>query len=245
MSTQRDTTSLRKIAEQGARTYNDETHPTAAQLIEWTARNCGHDFVIASNMQDAVLIDVCVKNLTKAGIAPEDITILFLDTGFHFPETLGMRDAIPLIYGVKVLSLEPEISVEEQDKLYGKNLFAHDPASCCNMRKVKPLERNLPRFSAWITGLRRVESPTRANAPFISYDEKFDLIKINPLVAWSDEEFQQYIDDNGIIVNPLVDDGYLSIGCAPCTNKPLPGADPRSGRWQGFNKTECGLHVQK
>jgi phosphoadenosine phosphosulfate reductase len=111
------------------------------------------------------------------------------------------------------------------------------------MRKVAPLEQALAGYDAWVTGLRRVEAPTRANAPFISFDEAFKLVKINPLAAWTDEDMQNYIDENDVLVNPLVYEGYPSIGCAPCTAKPAEGADPRSGRWQGLAKTECGLHA--
>ena len=131
----------------------------------------------------------------------------------------------------------------EQDALLGKNLFAREPNECCRMRKVEPLSKALHGYSAWVTGIRRVEAPTRANAPLISLDEAFGLVKINPLAAWTDDDMQDYIDANGILVNPLVFEGYPSIGCAPCTAKPIEGADPRSGRWAGQSKTECGLHA--
>jgi phosphoadenosine phosphosulfate reductase len=133
--------------------------------------------------------------------------------------------------------------VAEQDQLLGKDLFASNPAECCQLRKVTPLSKALQGYSAWVTGIRRVEAPTRANAPLISFDEAFKLVKINPLAAWTDAEMDAYIQANGVLVNPLVDEGYPSIGCAPCTAKPVEGADPRSGRWQGLSKTECGLHV--
>jgi phosphoadenosine phosphosulfate reductase len=126
--------------------------------------------------------------------------------------------------------------------MLGKDLFARNPNECCRLRKVEPLGKALRGYSAWVTGLRRVEAPTRANAPLISYDEAFGLVKINPLAAWTDDDIQDYIQANGVLVNPLVEEGYPSIGCAPCTAKPGPGADPRSGRWQGMSKTECGLH---
>ena len=171
------------------------------------------------------------------------VDVLFLDTGYHFAETNGTRDAVEMVYGVNVVNVRPELSVGEQDEQYGKDLFARDPAACCRMRKVEPLGKALSGYTAWVTGIRRVEAPTRANAPVISFDEAFGLVKINPLAAWSDEQMQDYIDANGILVNPLVDEGYPSIGCEPCTVKPEAGADPRSGRWQGQAKTECGLHA--
>ena len=111
------------------------------------------------------------------------------------------------------------------------------------MRKVEPLCKALRGYSAWVTGIRRVEAPTRANAPLISWDKAFGLVKINPMAAWSDDDMQDYIDANDVLVNPLVFEGYPSIGCAPCTAKPAEGADPRSGRWAGQIKTECGLHA--
>jgi len=170
------------------------------------------------------------------------IDVLFLDTGYHFAETIGTRDAVESVYGVNVIDAKTTVSVAEQDRLEGKDLFARDPARCCALRKVVPLKRELANYSAWVTGIRRVEAPTRANSPLISFDEAFGLVKINPIAAWSDDEMQSYIDEHGILVNPLVDEGYPSIGCAPCTAKPAPGADPRSGRWAGSTKTECGLH---
>lgn len=147
------------------------------------------------------------------------------------------------VYGVNIVNVRPELSVAEQDERHGKDLFARQPNECCRMRKVEPLSKALRGYSAWVTGIRRVEAPTRANAPLISFDEAFGLVKINPLAAWTDEQVQDYTAAHGIVVNPLVDEGYPSIGCAPCTAKPEPGADPRSGRWQGLAKTECGLHA--
>ncbi len=169
--------------------------------------------------------------------------VLFLDTGYHFPETIGTRDAVEQVYGVNVINAQTDVSVAEQDAAEGKDLFAREPNRCCALRKVAPLKATLKNYRAWVTGIRRVEAPTRANAPLISFDEAFGLVKINPIAAWSDDDMQAYIDEHSILVNPLVDEGYPSIGCAPCTVKPLPGADPRSGRWAGSAKTECGLHA--
>ncbi len=188
-------------------------------------------------MQDAVLIDMAAK--VRPGV-----DVLFLDTGYHFAETIGTRDAVSEVYDVNVINVTPEHSVAEQDALLGKNLFARDPNECCRLRKVAPLGKALQGYSAWVTGLRRVEAPTRANAPLISFDAAFGLVKINPLATWTDEEIQDYIEANNVLVNPLVFDGYPSIGCAPCTAKPIEGADPRSGRWQGKGKVECGLHSE-
>jgi phosphoadenosine phosphosulfate reductase len=234
---------LRELAERGAA---DLEGASATDLLRWTDDNFGGvrgprgwatcNYVVASNMQDAVLIDNASK--VRPGVP-----VLFLDTGYHFAETIGTRDAIESVYDIRVLNIAPEHTVEEQDGLMGKDLFARDPNECCRLRKVVPLRKALKGYGAWVTGLRRVESPTRANAPLISFDESFKLVKINPLAAWTDEDVQEYIEKNDVLVSPLVEEGYPSIGCAPCTVKPAKGADPRSGRWQGRNKTECGLHA--
>lgn len=226
-------TDLRELAARGAAELADAT---AEELLRWVEENFSGQYVVASNMQDAVLVEMAAK------VHP-GVDVLFLDTGYHFAETIGTRDAVEAVYGVNIVNVTPEQTVAEQDELVGKDLFASDAARCCNLRKVQPLSKALKGYSAWVTGIRRVEAPTRANAPLISFDEAFGLVKINPIAAWSDEQMQAYIEANGILVNPLVDEGYPSIGCAPCTQKPVEGADPRSGRWAGLAKTECGLHA--
>jgi phosphoadenosine phosphosulfate reductase len=234
---------LRELAARGAAELDGASAP---ELLRWTEENFGGvngprgwatcNYVVASNMQDAVLVDLAAR--VRPGVP-----VMFLDTGYHFVETIGTRDAIESVYDVRVLNVTPEHTVAEQDALVGKDLFARDPGECCRMRKVAPLGKALSGFSAWVTGLRRVEAPTRANAALISFDEAFKLVKINPLAAWTDDDVQNYIDEHDVLVNPLVYEGYPSIGCAPCTAKPAEGADPRSGRWQGLAKTECGLHA--
>ena len=234
---------LRELAERGAAELEGAS---AIDLLRWTDEHFGGvrgprpsatcNYVVASNMQDAVLVDLAAK--VRPGVP-----VLFLDTGYHFVETIGTRDAVEAVYDVRVLNVTPEHTVAEQDQLLGKDLFARQPNECCRLRKVAPLSKALRGYSAWVTGLRRVEAPTRANAPLVSFDEAFGLVKINPLATWTDEDMQAYIDANDVLVNPLVHEGYPSIGCAPCTAKPVEGADPRSGRWQGLSKTECGLHA--
>ena len=226
-------TDLQQLAERGAAELQGAS---ANDLLRWTDENFGDSYVVASNMQDAVLVDMVAK--VRPGV-----DILFLDTGYHFVETIGTRDAVEAVYDVNIVNVSPENSVAEQDKFFGQDLFAREPNECCRMRKVEPLGKALAGYSAWVTGIRRVEAPTRANAPLISWDRAFELVKINPIAAWTDEEMQAYIDANDILVNPLVFEGYPSIGCAPCTSKPAEGADPRSGRWAGSAKTECGLHA--
>ncbi|MGH3995613.1 MAG: phosphoadenylyl-sulfate reductase, partial [Pseudonocardiaceae bacterium] len=124
----------------------------------------------------------------------------------------------------------------------GPRLYERDPGRCCALRKVAPLTLALRRYDAWVTGVRRVDAPTRADTPIVSFDERFGLVKVNPLAAWTDEDLTAYVAEHGVLVNPLAAEGYPSIGCAPCTARPSPGSDPRSGRWAGLAKTECGLH---
>lgn len=209
---------------------------SAAEALEWTARTFGDNWILASNMQDAVLIDLAVK-------AKPDFDVLFLQTGYHFPETIGLRDAVAATYPtITIVNALPDRTVAEQDAEEGPNLFERAPDRCCAMRKVVPLRRTLANYDAWVTGVRRVDAPTRANTPIVQWDDRNGLVKINPIAPWTDEEFREYVDRNGILENLLVAEGYLSIGCAPCTAKVEPGADPRSGRWAGQSKTECGLH---
>jgi phosphoadenosine phosphosulfate reductase len=226
---------LRAVAERGAAELGPDA--TAEQLLAWAAETFGERLIVASNMQDAVLVDLAAR-------ARPGVDILFLETGYHFAETIGTRDAVEATYDVRIVNAEPEHTVAEQDSLLGKDLFARDPNQCCALRKVVPLQKTLAGYDAWVTGVRRVEAPTRATTPLVTFDEKFGLVKINPIAAWSDEDMDAYIAEHGILVNPLVGEGYPSIGCAPCTAKPAPGADPRSGRWAGTGKIECGLHVQ-
>jgi phosphoadenosine phosphosulfate reductase len=226
-------TQLQQLALRGAAELEGAS---ADDLLRWTDEHFGGNYVVASNMQDAVLVDLAAK--VRPGV-----DVLFLDTGYHFVETIGTRDAVEAVYDINVVNVTPENSVAKQDELYGKDLFAREASECCRMRKVEPLSKALRGYTAWVTGIRRVEAPTRANAPLISWDKAFGLVKINPIAPWSDEDMQDYIDANDVLVNPLVFEGYPSIGCAPCTAKPVEGADPRSGRWAGQSKTECGLHA--
>ncbi len=236
-------TELQQLAERGAAELEGAS---ADDLLRWTDEHFGgtagaggpatSGYVVASNMQDAVLVDLASK--VRPGV-----DVLFLDTGYHFVETIGTRDAVEAVYDVNIVNVTAENTVAKQDQLFGKDLFAREPNECCRMRKVEPLGKALKGYTAWVTGIRRVEAPTRANAPLISWDKAFNLVKINPIATWTDEEMQAYIDANDVMVNPLVFEGYPSIGCAPCTAKPVEGADPRSGRWAGQSKTECGLHA--
>ncbi|TCP54890.1 phosphoadenosine phosphosulfate reductase [Tamaricihabitans halophyticus] len=229
-----DTAELKELAERAGRELADAN---TQEALAWTAETFGDSWIVASNMQDAVLIDLAVQ------VKP-DVDVLFLETGYHFAETIGTRDAVSTVYpNVSIVNALPDQTVAEQDAAEGKDLFASRPDRCCHLRKVIPLQRTLAKYDAWVTGVRRVDAPTRANTPIVSWDDRNGLVKINPIAPWTDEEFDRYLVEHGILQNPLVSEGYLSIGCAPCTAKVAPGADPRSGRWAGQNKTECGLHA--
>ncbi|MBE9374556.1 phosphoadenylyl-sulfate reductase [Saccharopolyspora sp. HNM0983] len=232
IGTRRGDDQLRALIEDAAPRLAEAS---AQDILQWAAENFGDELIVASNMQDAVLVDLAAR-------AQPGVDILFLETGYHFAETIGTRDAAAQIYDINVVNALPEQTVAEQDAAEGPQLHDRDPNRCCFLRKVLPLRNTLARYEAWVTGVRRVEAPTRANTPVLTWDDRNGLVKINPLAAWSDEDMDNYIAEHGVLVNPLVPAGYPSIGCQPCTHKPAPGADPRSGRWAGTSKTECGLH---
>ncbi|MGN0065854.1 MAG: phosphoadenylyl-sulfate reductase [Nocardioides sp.] len=208
----------------------------AEHIIEWAVATFGERFCVTSSMGDAVL-----AHLTST-VAP-GVDVVFLDTGYHFPETLGTRDAVAATLDVNVVTIQPRLSVAEQDEQYGKDLYKTDPDLCCKLRKVEPLAESLAGYDAWATGLRRAETHNRVIAPVIGWDARKGKVKVSPMARWSDEQVERYIADNNIIVNLLAFDGYPSIGCRPCTRRVAPGDDPRSGRWAGTNKTECGIHA--
>lgn len=207
----------------------------AEDIIEWAVATFGARFCITSSMGDAVLSHLASK------VAP-GVDVVFLDTGYHFVETIGTRDAVAATLPVNLLTITPVQSVAEQDAAYGPDLHQRDPDLCCALRKVAPLKEALAGYDAWATGLRRAETHNRVIAPVVGWDDKKQKVKVSPLARWTDDEVEQYIADNGVLVNPLQYDGYPSIGCWPCTQRVAPGEDPRSGRWAGTNKTECGIN---
>ena len=226
------TQDFKTLAENAAR---ELAGASAAEALEWTAKTFGDNWIVASNMQDAVLIDLAVR-------AKPDVDVLFLETGYHFVETIGTRDAVEVTYpDITIVNAAAEQSVADQEAEFGL-LNKTAPDRCCFLRKVVPLQKTLGRYDAWVTGVRRVDAPTRANTPIVQWDERNGLVKVNPIAPWTDDEFKAYISEHGILENPLVSIGYLSIGCAPCTARVEPGQDPRSGRWAGLAKTECCLH---
>ena len=207
----------------------------ALEIMRWAYAEFGAGLVVTSSMADTVMISLAEQ------VAP-GIDVIFLDTGYHFVETIGTRDAVTLVHNVNVVNVTPEQTVAEQDAAWGKDLFATNPDQCCALRKVAPLGAALRPYTAWATGLRRADSKARASTPVVSWDAKRQLVKVAPIATWTDEDVARYIELNGLMVNPLLEDGYASVGCEPCTRKPS-GPDARSGRWAGLAKSECGIHL--
>jgi len=208
----------------------------ADDIADWAVATFGKNLAVASSMQDTILPHMFGKRLPG-------VDILFLETGYHFKETIETREVAARSFPITIVNVTPKQSVAEQDAQYGKDLFARDPGLCCALRKVDPLADSLKGYAAWVTGARRVDAITRANMPVVTWDDKHGLVKINPLATWNDFQVEIYQTANGLPRNPLVAQGYPSIGCEPCTRKVAPGEDPRSGRWAGTDKTECGIHT--
>lgn len=208
----------------------------AEEVLAWAAEEFGLRMAVACSMADAVLPHMVSRHVPG-------VDVLFLDTGYHFAETLGTRDAVAATMPVNVVDVRPLLTVAEQDARYGKDLFRSDPTACCRMRKVEPLAEQLIGYEAWVTGVRREESPTRTSTPLVGWDHTHGLVKLNPVAAWTFDQVVEYANTHGVLVNPLVEDGYPSIGCRPCTRRVAPGEDLRAGRWAGFSKVECGIHL--
>jgi phosphoadenosine phosphosulfate reductase len=210
---------------------------TAEQVIAWVAENFSADAIaVACSMADAVLPHIVAQSIPQ-------VDVLFLDTGYHFPETYATRNQVATSLPIRIVDVLPRQTVAEQDAHYGAELYSRDANQCCALRKVEPLGRSLTDYELWFTGVRRDEAPTRANTPLLTWDEKNGLVKVNPVAAWSFDDLIDYATLWQVPVNPLLTQGYPSIGCQPCTRAVAPGEDPRSGRWAGIGKTECGLHV--
>lgn len=199
----------------------------AGLIIAWAVERFGSKLSLSCSFQDAVLIDIAV------GADPE-IEVVFLDTGSHFPETLEYVDAIRARYDLNLTITKPAA---------GSERWPCGSAQCCEFRKVRPLKQALVGKEAWVTGLKRVDAPTRSSAPIAAYDENWGMVKINPMATWTEQDVVGYVADHGIPEHPLVPKGYLSIGCAPTTRPVDEGDNPRSGRWADSDKVECGLHL--
>ncbi|MCC9738823.1 phosphoadenylyl-sulfate reductase [Streptomyces sp. MNU89] len=227
------TTELRALAEKGAAEFGDAG---PEEVLRWAADTFGSRFCVTSSMEDAVVAHLASR------VQP-GVDVVFLDTGYHFPETIGTRDAVAAVMDVNVISVTPRQTVAEQDAEYGPKLHDRDPDLCCALRKVAPLEEGLAGYDAWATGLRRDNGPTRAATPVVDWDAKRRKVKISPIATWTQDDLDAYVAEHGVLTNPLLTDGYPSIGCAPCTRRVKPGEDVRAGRWAGRGKTECGLHT--
>ncbi|MCO7203333.1 phosphoadenylyl-sulfate reductase [Microbacterium sp. CnD16-F] len=209
---------------------------SAAEVVAWVARNFGTDAAaVACSMADAALPHLVAEQLPG-------VDVLFLDTGYHFTETYATRDEVQRALDVRIVDITPDQTVAEQDARFGAKLFERDASLCCARRKVAPLQQALGGYEVWFTGVRRDEAPTRTNTPLVTWDERNGLVKVNPVAAWNFDDVLSYAAAHKAPVNLLVGFGYPSIGCEPCTRPVAPGEDPRSGRWAGSAKIECGLH---
>jgi phosphoadenosine phosphosulfate reductase len=208
-------------------------------ILEWAVDVFGPDVSLASSFgaEDMCLIDM----LCRVTRSPR---VFYLDTGVLFPETYQLIETVQSRYGFQAERVTPLLTLEQQAEHYGDALWGRQPDTCCGIRKVEPLTRYLTGVAAWITGIRRDQTPFRANAKVVEADGKFGVVKVNPLVRWTSDQVWQYLRDHDVPYNPLHDQGYPSIGCVPCTRAVKPGEDPRAGRWAGTGKTECGLHVE-
>ncbi|MBV8462052.1 MAG: phosphoadenylyl-sulfate reductase [Acidimicrobiales bacterium] len=224
VDTRTDVERLRaEMAEQSAAL---ESAP-AGLVLAWAAERFGDDLAISCSFQDAVLIDIATA------VVP-GIEVVFLDTGSHFPETLEYVETVRARYDLNLTVTHPVAGAED---------WPCGSAQCCEFRKVRPLKEALAGKEAWVTGLKRVDAPTRRDTPIVSYEDSWEMVKINPLAAWTDADIAGYAADHDLPEHPLVAQGYLSIGCAPTTRPVRLGEDPRAGRWSGSDKVECGLHV--
>jgi phosphoadenosine phosphosulfate reductase len=210
---------------------------SAEDVLHWAFEAYGQQIEIASGFgaEGVVLIDIAAR------VQPT-FRIFTLDTEFLFPETYRLMESMERRYGISIERIRPELSSETQEQFHGPALWSRNPDLCCNIRKVQPLEKKLSQLSAWVTSIRRDQTAARSAAGKVEWDEKFGLVKVNPLADWTAGQIWQYIRAHDVPYNPLHDQHYPSIGCTHCTRSVQAGEDPRAGRWAGFNKTECGLH---
>jgi phosphoadenosine phosphosulfate reductase len=208
------------------------------QVLQWSFDTFGEGVAISSafGAEGMVLIDIA------SHVSP-NFRLFTLDTEFLFPETYNLMDQVEQKYGITIERVFPLNSPEEQERAYGTALWQSNPDQCCNLRKVEPLRRKLSELQAWITSIRRDQTSFRARAGKVEWDEKFGLVKVNPIADWNSKQVWQYIREHDVPFNALHERNYPSIGCTHCTRAVRPGEDPRAGRWAGSSKTECGLHI--
>jgi len=206
-------------------------------ILKWALDEFGSDVALATGFgaEGCILVDMVARIDPSA-------RIFYLDTDLLFPETYELRDRLEERYGIRFERRSAARSLEQQTLRHGEKLWERDPDLCCRLRKVEPLKQMLSGLRAWITAIRRDQSPARAHAKVVDQDAKFELIKINPLAGWTKQQVWKYALENEVPYNPLYDQGYSSIGCMPCTTPVQINEDQRAGRWRGFQKTECGLH---
>ena len=208
----------------------------ARSALRWAHDRYGDDLTIASSMGDVALVHLAGTTLSGADV-------FFLDTGYHFAETLATRDAYAAMLPLRIRTIYPLLGVAEQDARHGPRLHDREPDRCCAIRKVEPLARALEGYEAWASGVRRQDAPTRAGTKILEWDHTRSMVKLNPIAGWTDDDVDRYLAEHDVPQNPLQHSGYTSIGCAPCTRPTLEGEDPRAGRWSGSAKTECGIHT--
>ncbi|MEX2104285.1 MAG: phosphoadenylyl-sulfate reductase [Bacilli bacterium] len=220
------------------KTIAQEWEPISAQdILSWAVNTYGMGLTMACSFgaEDVVLLDMLVRNNPKA-------SIFYLNTDLHFKETYETKDRLEAHYGISFIEVRPLLTLAEQSEQWGEQLWANDPNQCCHIRKVAPLAEHLKDVDAWITGIRRDQSLSRAYAKKVEWDALFNCVKVNPIVDWTSDQVWEYIRNENVPYNPLHDQNYPSIGCYPCTRQVMAGEDSRAGRWSGFQKTECGLH---
>jgi phosphoadenosine phosphosulfate reductase len=207
-----------------------------SEILGWALREFGDAFCVTTSLADATLVDMASR------IRP-GVHVVFVDTGYHFAETLKTASELAARYPIRLVRALPRRSVAEQDAALSPALFQRDPDLCCRMRKVEPINAALKDYGAWASGIRRDETSSRSGVGVVEWDVSRAMVKVNPLANWTATDVSRYIAAHDVLVNPLLGQGYPSIGCAPCTRPAAPGADSRSGRWVGSRKSECGLHV--
>lgn len=208
------------------------------EILRWAWETYGDKLTMAT----AFGAEGCAIIAMLAGFG-KDVYLFNLDTGYQFPETLDTRRRLMEKYGLDIHLVRAEQGIDEMEAAHGGPIYGKNPDLCCHIRKVVPLEKAVAGYEAWISAIRRDQAPTRAHAPIVGWDKKFELVKVNPLANWTKRDVWDFLLKNDVPYNPLHDQGYPSVGCWPCTRAVGVGEDDRSGRWAGSAKKECGLHV--
>jgi phosphoadenosine phosphosulfate reductase len=216
-----------------------QTPAAPREILRWGVAQFGTELAVACSFGG--LTGMAILDMLVA--IDRSVPIYYLDTGLLFPETYEHVRTVAAYYGIEPIAVRPQLSLERQNDGFGARLWERDADTCCALRKVEPQREFLARYRAWVTGIRRDQGPLRASIRQVSHDEKFGLTKISPFARWTETQVRDYVRERGIPYNPLLDRGYTSVGCVPCTRAVLPGEGARAGRWSGTFKTECGLHV--